>query len=127
FESDFLLAIEEELGASLDEMRLFLEHAENLGVKSDSLVLLAPRRAFLTPEVDGGTLSSEKAEKILAVLTLPRRSHWRDLPEGYEEKDLDPWRYRRRLSLLRKPLLQIDNNGDPAILVAPGLLREGFL
>jgi hypothetical protein len=127
FEPDFLLALEDELGANLDDIRLFLDHVENLGVKSGSLIVTAPRSAYLIPEVEGNTLSLEVAEKILSVLALPRRAHWRDLPEGYEEKDIDPWRYRRRLSLLRKPLLQIDDGEDPAIMVAPGLLRDGFV
>jgi hypothetical protein len=47
------------------------------------------------------------------------------VPTGYNEKDCQPWRFRRRLSLLRKPLVQIDNKPDPTLMVAPGLARDG--
>src|SRR3546814_11244252 len=61
------------------------------------------------------------------ALTLVTRPHWRDIPEGFDAKDIHPWRFRRRLSMLRRPLLQIDEGADPTIIVSPGMIRDGFL
>ncbi|HEX4129468.1 MAG TPA: hypothetical protein VHZ24_05450, partial [Pirellulales bacterium] len=44
----------------------------------------------------------------------------------FSDKDRQPWRFRRRLSLLRRPIIELDTSDDPATVVAPGLLREAF-
>jgi hypothetical protein len=127
FEPEFLVALTEELGASLDDIRLFIDYVEDLGVKQDELVLTIQRSRLLTPALGEQILPREKAEALVNALTLPARPNWRDVPNGYEEKDRQPWRYRRRLSVLRKPLVQFDDALDPTIMVAPGLLRDGLI
>lgn len=64
--------------------------------------------------------------KIVESLSLVPRNSWRLLPDGYDSKDIAPWRFRRRLSVLRRPLLQLTAEDDPPMLVVPGLLREGL-
>jgi hypothetical protein len=55
------------------------------------------------------------------------RPAWRDIPAGFEERDIHPWRFRRRLTTLRRPLVQVDEIEDPTMIVAPGLVREAFI
>jgi hypothetical protein len=111
----------------LDDIRFFVDYVEDLGIKQDELVLTLQRSKLLMPALGGKTLSPEKAQALVNALTLPTRPNWQDVPNGYDEKDRQPWRYRRRLSVLRKPLVQIDNASDPTIMVAPGLLRDGLI
>ncbi|MGH6876859.1 MAG: zinc chelation protein SecC, partial [Rhizomicrobium sp.] len=126
FDPAFLAAVAEELGAGIDETRLFIEHIENLAVIAGQNVLRIPRSLLLTPVVEGRSIPRERAEALVAALSIPRRTSWREIPDGFEPRDVQPWRYRRRLSLLRRPLVLIDDELDPTILVAPGLLRDGF-
>lgn len=120
-DSDFLNTWTEEFGVTLDAYRRFVDAVENvavdrnepvIGIRSSELIALAD-----TPEV--GAL-------ILESMTLHPRVSWRDLPDGYSPKEIMPWRFRRRLSVLRRPLLRLDNTEDPTFMVAPGLVREGF-
>ena len=66
------------------------------------------------------------AHTITELLLLEHRGAWRNVPEGYRPVDRHPWRFRRRLSVLRRPLLQVDDDPDPMVLVCPGLMREAF-
>lgn len=126
FEPEFSTAFEEQLGASFDQMRIFVEFVEDLGVRADRAVLTLPRSSLLQPKTDLGELSEEVACRLVDNLSLKTRPDWRATPANYDDRDRHPWRFRRRLTVLRKPLIQIDDIVDPTILVAPGIVREAF-
>lgn len=123
-EVEFLHAWDDEVGASLDDVRLFVDFVENLGVSSNAAVLKLRRSTLLRVAVNGKSLPPETSERLLNFLTLPSRRRWRDVPPGFDAKDLYPWRFRRRLSVLRRPILQIDDDLDPTVIVVPGLVRD---
>ncbi|TPK57426.1 MULTISPECIES: zinc chelation protein SecC [unclassified Mesorhizobium] len=125
--SNFLVALEEQFGASLDTIRKFVDFVENLGIRRTQAVLELRRSDVLNAELDGVDLNRTQVENLVAFLTFKSRSSWREIPDGYHAKDLFPWRFRRRLSILRKPLIQVDDEADPTFLVAPGILRDSFV
>ncbi|WP_146002904.1 hypothetical protein [Telmatospirillum siberiense] len=127
FEVEFQEALREELGVGIDEMRLFLDFLQNIGMKENRLVLTIPRSALLDPKVGDEPLPPEIAAAFVAALTLPLRDDWHTVPAGYEDRDRQPWRYRRRLSVLRKPFIQIDDKPDPTLMIAPGLAHDGMV
>lgn len=113
-----------EFGFSIKDFREFLDLVEDYGETTGLAVFEIRRNDF-------ATALSKKANyvdfpKILDAFTLRPRSSYRELPEGYRNKDVDPWRFRRRISLPRLPVVQLDNTEDPVLLVAPGLVRESL-
>jgi hypothetical protein len=90
-------------------------------------VLRIPKSELGSLKLGGELLAPEPTAAIVQALLLKSRPRWRDTPAGYDDKDRQPWRFRRRLSVLRKPLIQIDEGADPIILIAPGLLRSGLV
>ncbi|WP_419941942.1 hypothetical protein [Candidatus Palauibacter sp.] len=52
-------------------------------------------------------LSPCEVAKVLQFLTLPSRDRWDSAPDGYENKDWYPWRFRRRLSIAMTPLVAL--------------------
>lgn len=126
-ETDFLAAIEEQFGASLDTVRKFVDFIENLGIRRTQAVLELQRSDLLNAELDGIERDRPQVENLVAFLTFKGRPSWREIPDGFDAKDIFPWRFRRRLSVLRKPLIQIDEEADPTFLVAPGILRDAFV
>jgi hypothetical protein len=126
FESQFLAAWREEAGATLDEFLSFIGYLEKIGMDKNEAVLMLPRSELLSVTLDKGSLPAETSAAIAEFLTLRTRPKWREVPDGYTDADRQPWRFRRRLSLLRKPLLQIDETDDPTFIVAPGLLRDAL-
>jgi hypothetical protein len=123
----FLAAWMEEFGTSFDDMRRFIEAFEDMGAHANQPVLRLSKSELASVKWDGKALPPEPTSSIIEALLLKPRSRWRETPTGYDDKDRQPWRFRRRLSVLRKPLIQIDDGADPIILVAPGLLRAGFV
>ena len=119
--------MEDELGVGIDDIRLFIALLESIGIKQNALVLCVPRSVLVSQTGGEDALTPEKVKTLLAALTLPRRPNWHTVPEGFEDKDRQPWRYRRRLSLLRKPLVQLDDGADPSFLIAPGLVHTAMV
>jgi hypothetical protein len=126
FDAAFNAAWAEQTGVSIDEFRLFIECMEDLAAAQNTAVVITSRSAIMAVESEGRRLPNDALERVVAFLTSKPRTKWRELPEGYEPRDLHSWRFRRRLSILRLPLIQIDEKDDPTVVVVPGLLRDGF-
>jgi hypothetical protein len=125
----FLTAWEEEFGFSADDLRLFIHNLEDFGVSQENPIQELHQSALLALESDVGTLAADTAKRILEALALRSRPAWRVVPQGFSDRDRQPWRFRRRLSLMRRPLIQLDEDDtdDPRFLVAPGMVREHFM
>ncbi|WP_350292678.1 hypothetical protein [uncultured Croceitalea sp.] len=54
------------------------------------------------------SFTEEKIKAYLKVVTLTSRGKIDKAPKGYQMPEIFPWRYNRKLSLLRKPLIKID-------------------
>ena len=117
----FLSAWSDEFGATLHDFRRFIDELEDLGIQERQPVLYVPRSRLveLLPDQSAG-------DAIVRTLTLESRPSWHTVPEWHDDKDRQPWRFRRRLSVVRRPLLQMNSEADPMILVAPGMVRESF-
>ena len=122
-EHEFLDAWKAEIGVTIDDMQKFVGFIEDQGIQDGKAVLVRPMSAFLPTE---GDVSQKVAKSIIERMMLTSRPSWRDVPEDYEDRDIQLWRFRRRLSVLRKPFIQLDENSDPTLVVAPGLLRDSF-
>lgn len=126
FEQTFLEAWGEQFGATFYETRILIDFIENLGRDADVLVLEVKRSAFELVSVGDQILSQASTQNLLNSLTSIPTADWLTLPPGFEARDRHPWRFRRRLSVLRRPILQIDDNDDPTLIIAPGLVREAI-
>ncbi len=115
----------EQIGATIDEVRLFVGAVEQMGLTEKAKVIRVKRDRFKSMRVDDRAIEDDTAGRILDTLTLAARGRWHDIPPGFEERDRHPWRFRRQLSLLRRPILNWDPAGD-TLLVAPGMLRDGL-
>jgi hypothetical protein len=65
-------------------------------------------------------LSVESAKSFLLAFSLWPRGEWDKTPKGYTNKDWYPWRFRRRLSLVARPLIQFGLEDDAEVYFAPG-------
>lgn len=118
---DFLIAWEDEFGLDFESYRRFIDAIENLGVEQEKALL-----QLTLEELCSLADSSEVGIKIINSMKLIPRPTWRVVSEPYVNKDISPWKFRRRLSCLRRPLLQINTLENPTFLIAPGTVREGF-
>ena len=120
-DAKFLAAWKEEFNVDIDAYRRFIDAVENWAINLKKAVARI-RRSELVAMAD----AKDIGDRIVDSLLFTPRSEWRLLPPGFESKEIAPWKFRRRLSVLRRPLLQLTGDGDYEIIVAAGLLREGF-
>jgi hypothetical protein len=125
-EPRFLDAWKAEYGASLDEIRTFVDRLEEFGQQPPKDFFELPRSALRAMLSEAAGISLENPIQTLDWLTLKPLPQWRMANSEFENRDWYPWRFGRRRSILRRPLIQIDTGDDPTIVVAPGLVREAF-
>jgi hypothetical protein len=127
FKDFFLEAFEEEFGFSFDTLRGFRESLENLAFERKSCVFVASKVEILAACVKTGLTSSENAKIILAEFSLWPRKSWNNTPKGFESVDWYPWRFGRQLSLIRRPLVCIEEGTSPRYVISPGLFGQGIV
>lgn len=116
FESAFIA----EFGLTEEEyqqfvLRVTLEALEN---KTAHLRLRRTEVVYQLREV-----GAVDPERVFNALTLRPRIRWdENNPVKANKRDWYPWRYNRRLSILRRPLVQLSTDADPVVLVIPSLL-----
>lgn len=75
---------------------------------------------------DHAGLTQLEFESLLRNFGLQPREHWDVPPPGFRDKDMQPWRFRRPLSLLARPLILLGKNPEDNVLYAAGLLHAAF-
>jgi hypothetical protein len=110
-----------EFGFTIDQGRAVIDFIEDLGFTKEMAVFEINHHEFLEQAVEKG-LDIELLKPFLDVFTSYERDSWQSIPNGFRENDIRPWRFKRRLSLISKPIINIDEN----LILAPSLIRKGF-
>lgn len=113
----------EQFGATFQQCRLVMEDIETRALRAGKAVLRLTRNELDRFAIDNQVVEGEVAKRLVEGLTSVGRCKWRSVPDGFKPSDIFPWRFKRRLSLLRRPLVDL---GDGTVLLAPGMLREGL-
>ena len=121
---DFLNALKEEFGIDIENIRNFLSTMEKMAVEKGKSVFTASQSEILNYCQDEELLSKKEALKVLKEFCLVPRNNWERPPSVYKARDIHPWLFRWRLSLLFKPYVKIDNIEDPAYIISPGLSAQ---
>jgi hypothetical protein len=102
--SEWQEAFRAEFGFSVTELREVLDELLDLAGDSPDAVARWSRE-MLIAELEARTKRpAPELVQILAALTLGPRADF-ERPEGFAKEDVYPWRFNRRLSLLRRPLI----------------------
>jgi hypothetical protein len=121
---EFWTAWTEAYGFTIDEMRIFMDNLEGEGIRRHEAMFQAGFGELSSLD-EAGRLDPQTVQNLLTALTLMPRSSWASTPKGFASKDWYPWRFRRRLSAIARPILQLTECPDPIFLIAPGMVREG--
>lgn len=126
FDPEFWEAWSETFGFTIDELRLFVDNVENEGIERRVFAFAASFDELSALE-GVRKLEPETVRRILDALTLKPRRTWASAPDGFSGRDWYPWRFRRRLSAVSRPVLRLNDAGDARYLIAPGMVRDGAL
>ncbi len=123
-DDEFWQAWIETFGFTIDELRVFMDNLENEGVRRGKLMFIATEADLIAmQEIE--TQAPETIRRILNVFALKPRSTWASTPDGFRARDWYPWRFRRRLSVISRPILQLTDDEAGAHLIVPGMIRDG--
>ena len=127
FPVKFWDAVKGEFGLSIDEIRRFRDVLEQWALKQRKCVFVATKEDIISYCAASTLTSAEVATLALDRFELwPRRS-WDATPTGFKRKDWYPWRFGRRLSLIWRPLLRLEESENPRYIVSPGLIGTNLM
>jgi hypothetical protein len=115
----------EEFGITLDQFTMIVGHLRKLALERQNLLLEFDEPSFLQFLEREIGIGEDGGRRYLDRFSLPPRRAWdKDLPRGCAANDVWPWRFRRQLSLVMRPLILISNNPDKRWLVYPHMMER---
>ena len=121
---EFQQAFAAEFGLALKQYEEFVHLAAMEAVDAGTAFLKLRRSEVVRRLRDVGVADADHA---FAALVLCPRDRWDETrPANAKEKDWHPWRFNRRLSVLRRPLIQLSREDDPAVILAPSILADAL-
>jgi len=114
-----------EYGITIDQFALILVHLGKLALKEQKLFLEFNESEFVLFLKSECGIDDQAALRYLERFSLPPRKAWnKDLPIGCRDSDVWPWRFRRQLSLLMRPLVLLTSKLERRWLVYPPLIER---
>ncbi len=126
YSADFNYAFKIEFGLTPDEAVDGFAELMDLAVEQNSVIVQTTLGELRKRLIQVRGLSSEACESYLKTFGLFHRPAWEQPPVGFNNKDLEPWRFRRRLSATVRPLFIFGEEDSDAVLFGAGGLQLGF-
>ncbi|PAY17438.1 hypothetical protein CKO51_21215 [Rhodopirellula sp. SM50] len=119
FEPDFRKAIRSELGLEIEDIAYLADKAYELGLQCNELMFEISRPDF--EKALAAERSPEIAKMLVEAFAFPLRDGWRNLTEDQDERNIQLWRIRRTLSVLRRPIIEVTTGN---LLVSPDMVNS---
>lgn len=102
---DFVKAFETEYGLSPDELIDCFAELADIATDVEQVVVKMELGSLKTRLSEKRGMSSAKCNAFVSGFALVRRPKWDKAPKGYLAKDTWPWLFKRRLSIISRPLV----------------------
>ena len=117
---EFPSAFMAEFGLSLEQYAEFVDQVTWEALERNEALLRLRKSEVEHRLRDVGVIN---LERVFEAFALAPRSRWdEDDPDNARARDWWPWRYNRRLSIMRRPLVQLSMEADPFVTVVPSIL-----
>lgn len=127
FDANFLDAFEAEYGVSVEFLVLALKTFYNCAVDRNKRILMLNESQIQDLLIHSCDENLEQVNSYLSSFVLPLRGRWDAVDEGgYANCDWFPWKYKRRLSLMSKPILPFVEKDEQYFLVDVGFIEKAF-
>ncbi|HET7550618.1 MAG TPA: hypothetical protein VFK04_04965 [Gemmatimonadaceae bacterium] len=85
------------------------------GIEREEMVFVCSREELTARLTSLRDFTPEQTSRLIESFALVPRPRWDEVPPGYTGADWYPWRFRRRLSLMTRRLVLLDDHGtNPA-------------
>lgn len=126
FPDEMIQAMQAEFSATVDDMRAIRDCLQNHAIEIKSDILRLKRSELKQLLMKSDLVNDDVVEPVINYFTLLPRGRWDMAPDGYTDRDWQPWKFRRRLSVLWKPLVQLNMHDDPDIMISVDMYTEAF-
>lgn len=126
YSGGFVNAFNAEFGLTPDEAIDGLAELMDLAVEYDGVVVETTLGILWARLTGARGMSPEACQAFLKTFGLFHRPAWDQPPRGFKNKDLSPWRFRRRLSATVRPLLVFGEQDGDKVIYGAGSLSQGF-
>ena len=118
-------AIEAEFGVNDD---LYFGFANALSIIAETVRtgVFSMRRSELRMAVNGQDEQLRDLAPLIDRYTLPCRKGWAATPAGVSARDYDLAKFDRRFSLIGRPIIAINDDNDPLLMLAPGVVERSL-
>jgi hypothetical protein len=127
FDTEFLSAWKEEFGFGIEQLLSLEEVLVRKAHESADRVVDINVTELLSLLHTAG-VDPPASEHMLESLVLSPRDSWALPPEGFALRDVEPWHFGRRLSMIRRPLLSLSGSrsSNAQITYGAGLVHNAF-
>jgi hypothetical protein len=122
----FTDAFTAEFGFDMNSISKFITSIEDYGLKLNQPYFQISRNDLVQLISSEQNIDEAEISAILEAFSLPIRVSWQENPEGYKGKDWWPWKFRRRLSLISRPIITLKGSQTVNLLIAPGFVWHGI-
>lgn len=122
----FIKAFTKEYGLTPDEAVDGMAELMELAVEVDDLVVETTLGELKIRLEKSRGMSLEARDAFVKTFSLFPRPSFLDPPVGFMKEDLYPWRFRRRLSTIVRPLLVFGDQENDKVFYGVGAVRLGF-
>ena len=127
FPDEFLIAFQAEFGLSVENAFDGFATLFDFAVEKNSIVVSATLGEIFSKMSEFKDLPLDVCQKFIHTFSIFHRPKWEVPPNGFNRKDIYPWRYRRRLSATTRPILAFGECMDDKVIYGIGSIRRGFL
>lgn len=121
----FLQAWQAEYGHSFSAFQEIAAELQDLAVKCKSVIVETTIEQLVAARVANGVTHSD-VEAFVDAFNLSARATWIAQPPESLPKDVNPWRFQRRLSLILRPIVVLQKSDQRQLLYGVGTLRESL-
>ena len=119
-------AFRAEFGLTIDDAVGGFAELLDLAVECDSIAVEATLGGIKDRLASYRGFSSDTSEAFIRAFSIFHRPAWDKPPQGFVMRDIQPWRFSRRLSALVRPLLIFGKQNRDKVFYGVGSLRLGL-
>jgi hypothetical protein len=116
YPAEFTSAFFAEYGLTLDKYVEVIAELFDIGIESKQAVVTMNEQHVKNRLKDRRELSEMDCLQFFKNFALQEREKWDEVSPPFSKRDFYPWRYQRRLSLMMRPVVWLENT-QPGILI----------
>lgn len=122
----FLSAFSDEVGLSLENAFKVVQGFGLIALSTESLVVDSTQSELLPKLEASSGVSIHEIKAFIDYFSLDSRPDYNAPTPGFVGHDIHPWRFSRRLSLVRRPLLRWTEGGTKRVMVSPAIAEHSL-